>query len=142
MGLVDVCRALRDEPDLRFNMLHCISGVDYFEPDPKKAAKVDWEPHIELLYHLSSLEHKHRLVLKVSLPRWRDDVEGRIPEAPTVSHVWSTANWHEREVYDLSGIHFKGHPDPQRILLPDDWEGHPLRKDYQQPTEYQGIRVK
>ena len=141
VGLVDVCRALRDEPDLRFNMLHCISGVDYFEPDPKKAAKVDWEPHIELLYHLSSLEHKHRLVLKVSMPRWRDDAEGRLPEVPTVSHLWSTANWHEREVYDLSGIHFTGHPDLQRILLPRDWEGHPLRKDYQQPAEYRGIRV-
>jgi len=141
-GLVDVCRFLRDEPDLRFNMLHCISGVDYFEPDPKKAAKVDWEPHMELLYHLSSLVHRHRLVLKVSLPRWRDDVEGQLPEAPSVSCLWSTAIWHEREVYDLSGVRFTGHPDLQRILCPEDWEGHPLRKDYQPPTEYHGIRVK
>jgi len=141
-GLVEVCRLLRDEPDLRFNMLHCISGVDYFEPDAKKAAKVDWEPHMELLYHLSSLVHKHRLVLKVSLPRWRDDVEGQLPEAPSVSGLWSTADWHEREVYDLSGVRFTGHPDLERILLPEDWQGHPLRKDYQPPTEYHGIRVK
>ncbi|NQT12473.1 MAG: NADH-quinone oxidoreductase subunit C [Planctomycetes bacterium] len=140
--LLDVCLLLRDEPDLCFNMLHCISGVDYFEPDPKKAAKVEWEPHMELLYHLSSLVHRHRLVLKVSLPRWQDDVEGQLPETPSVSCLWSTANWHEREVYDLCGIRFTGHPDLERILLPEDWEGHPLRKDYQQPAEYHGIRVK
>lgn len=137
-----VCRYLRDEPDLRFNMLHCISGVDYLEPDPKKVAKVDWEPHCELLYHLSSLIHKHRLVLEVSLPRWKDGIEGRLPEVPSVSHVWSTANWHEREVFDLSGIRFTGHPNLERILCPEDWQGHPLRKDYQMPTEYHGIRVK
>ena len=141
-GLIDVCRFLRDEADLRFNMLHCLSAVDYFEPDEKKAAKVDWEPHLELLYHLSSMVHRHRLVLKVSLPRWRDDVEGQLPEAPSVSGLWSTADWHEREVYDLSGVRFVGHPDLQRILLPRDWEGHPLRRDYKQPTEYHGIRVK
>ncbi len=140
--LLDVCLLLRDEPDLCFNMLHCISGVDYFEPDPKKAAKVEWEPHMELLYHLSSLVHRHRLVLKVSLPRWQGDVEGQLPEAPSVSCLWSTANWHEREVYDLCGIRFTGHPDLEWILLPEDWEGHPLRKDYQQPAEYHGIRVK
>ena len=64
-GLVEVCRYLRDEPDLRFDMLHCITAVDYFEPDAKKAAKVDWQPHLELIYHLSSLTHSHRLVLKV-----------------------------------------------------------------------------
>jgi len=141
-ALPEVCGYLRDEPDLRFNLLHCISGIDYFEPDPKKAEKVDWEPHCELLYHLSSLIHRHRLVLKVSLPRWKDGVEGQLPEAPSVSHLWSTANWHEREVFDLSGVHFTGHPNLERILCPEDWQGHPLRKDYQMPTEYHGIRVK
>jgi NADH-quinone oxidoreductase subunit C len=82
------------------------------------------------------------LVLKVTLPRWQDDVEGQLPEAPSVIRLWSTAIWHEREVYDLCGVRFTGHPDLERILLPRDWQGHPLRKDYQPPTEYHGIRVK
>ncbi len=139
-ALPEVCRYLRDEPELRFNMLNCISGVDYFEPDPKKAAKVDWQPHFEVMYHLTSLVHKTRLVLKVILPRWKDDVEGRLPEVPSVADVWSAADWHEREVFDLSGVFFTGHPDLRRILCPEDWEGHPLRKDYQMPLEYHGIR--
>ena len=139
-GLVDVCRYLRDQPNLRFDFLNCISGVDYFEPDPKKVAKVEFKPHCEVVYHLWSLKHKTSLVLKVILPRWKDDVPGELPEVPTVSGVWSTANWHEREVYDLSGILFTGHPDLRRILCPEDWEGHPLRKDYEMPLEYHGIR--
>ncbi len=138
-ALPDVCRWLRDEPDLRFDMLHCISGIDYFEPDAKKAAAVAWQPHVEVVYHLSSFLHRHRLVLKVMLPRWQDDVAGRLPEVPTVRDVWSTADWHEREVFDLSGIFFRGHADLHRILLPDDWVGHPLRKDYQSPAQYHGI---
>ncbi|MGA2035284.1 MAG: NADH-quinone oxidoreductase subunit C [Thermoguttaceae bacterium] len=131
---------LRDEPDLRFNMLLCITAVDYFEADAKKAAAADWQPHVELIYHLSSLPHRHRLTLKVRLPRWKDDTAGRLPEVPSVHAVWSTADWHEREVYDLSGVRFLGHPDLRRILLPEDWEGHPLRRDYQTPLEYHGIR--
>ncbi len=141
-ALPEVCRWLRDEPDLRFNMLNCISGVDYFQPDPKKAAKAEWEPHFELVYHLSSLVHKHRLVLKVILPRWQDGKEGRLPEVQSVSDIWSAADWHEREVYDLCGVRFLGHPDLRRILCPEDWKGHPLRKDYQMPAEYHGIRAR
>src|SRR5688500_14107286 len=99
-GLGEVCRFLRDDPELRFDMLNCISGVDYFEPDPKKAAKVEWQPHVEVVYHLSSTVKKHTLVLKVILPRWKNDVAGELPEVPTVSHLWATADWHEREVYD------------------------------------------
>ena len=138
----DVCRWLRDEPDMRFDLLNCISGVDYFQPDEKKAKKIDWEPHFEVLYHISSLHHKHRLVLRVTLPRWKDDVEGRLPEVPSVAALWSTAIWHEREVFDLSGVQFVGHAGLRRILCPEDWEGHPLRKDYEMPTEYHGIRAK
>ena len=123
-------------------MLHCITAVDYCEPDEKKAAKVDWQPHIEGVYHLSSLTRKHRLVLKVVLPRWKDDVEGQLPEVPTVSGIWRTADWHEREVFDLSGIRFLDHPDFRRILCAEDWVGYPLRKDYQMPDEYHGIRLR
>ncbi|MGD0897819.1 MAG: NADH-quinone oxidoreductase subunit C [Thermoguttaceae bacterium] len=137
-GLCNVCRFLRDDPELRFDMLHCVTGIDYFEPDPKKAA-ADWQPHLEVVYHLSSLVHRHRVVLKVSLPRWKDGVQGRLPEVPSVSRIWSTADWHEREVFDLVGVCFTGHPGLERILLPEDWQGHPLRKDYQPPSEYHGI---
>ena len=139
-GLVEVCRFLRDDPDFRFDMLNCISGVDYFEPDAKKAAKVDWQPHMEVVYHLSSMVKKHTLVLKVILPRWKDDSAGELPEVPTVSNLWATADWHEREVYDLSGVMFVGHPDLRRILCPEDWIGYPLRRDYEMPLEYHGIR--
>jgi NADH-quinone oxidoreductase subunit C len=139
-AIVDVCRYLRDDAKLRFNMLNCISSVDYFEPDPKKAAKVAWQPHVEVVYHLWSVPNKNSLVLKVMLPRWKDDQPGEIPEVPSVAGVWSTADWHEREVYDLGGVRFTGHPNLRRILCPEDWEGYPLRKDYQMPLEYHGIR--
>ena len=141
-GLPEIARFLRDRDELAFDMLNCVTAVDYFEPDEKKAAKVQWQPHLELIYHLSSTKQRHRLVLKVKLPRWKDDRPGELPEVPSVSGVWSTADWHEREVYDLSGVRFLGHPDPRRILCPEDWEGHPLRKDYQMPTEYHGIEVR
>ncbi len=128
--IAEVAEFLRGEPDLQFNMLHCITAVDYFHADPAAAAKAEWQPHLELVYHLSSTVHRHRLVLKVMLPRWKDDAAGQLPEVPSVSQVWRTADWHEREVYDLFGVVFEGHPDLRRILMPDDWEGHPLRKDY------------
>ncbi len=138
-GLPEVSRYLRDQHDLRFDMLHCITAVDYFEPDPKKAAEVQWQPHLELIYHLSSTVHRHRLVLKVRLPRWRDEKPGQLPEVQSLCGIWSTAEWHEREVFDLSGVRFLGHPDPRRILCPEDWPGHPLRKDFAMPSEYHGI---
>ena len=141
-GLLEVCRTLHDDPSLAFDYLHCISGVDYLHTDEKKAAKAEWEPHCEVVYHLSSLQHKHRLVLKVKLPRWKDDQPGQLPEVPSVAGIWTTAHWHEREVYDLSGIRFTGHPSLRRILCPEDWVGHPLRKDYEMPEEYHGIRNK
>jgi NADH-quinone oxidoreductase subunit C len=138
--LVEVCRFLRDDPRLQFDFLNCISVVDYFEPDKAKAAKAGFEPHLELLYHLSSFVKRHRFVLKLILPRWKDDKAGQLPEVPSVTSVWRTADWHERETYDLSGVWFTGHPDLRRILLSEDWEGHPLRKDYVFPLEYHGIR--
>ena len=139
-GLLDVCRFLRDDPQWSLEMLNCITAIDYYEPDAKKAKKVDWEPHLQVVYHLSSISKKHTLVLKVKLPRWKDDQEGQLPELPSVSSIWSTANWHEREAYDLMGVWFRGHPDLRRILCPEDWIGHPLRKDYEMPLEYHGIR--
>lgn len=138
--LLEVCRFLKDDSRLQFDFLNCISGVDYLEPDPKKAPKAGFEPHMEVVYHFSSFRHRHRFVLKVVLPRWKDDKPGELPEVPSVTSLWATANWHEREVYDLSGVWFTGHPELTRILLADDWVGHPLRKDYEYPLEYHGIR--
>jgi NADH-quinone oxidoreductase subunit C len=138
--LLDVCRFLKEDSRLRFELLNCISGVDYLEPDAKKAPKAGFEPHTEVVYHLSSFTHRHRFVVKVILPRWKDDKPGQLPEVTSVTSLWRTAEWHEREVYDLSGIWFTGHPELTRILLAEDWVGHPLRKDYEYPLEYHGIR--
>jgi NADH-quinone oxidoreductase subunit C len=138
--LPEVMRLLRDDERLRFDMLHNISGVDYLELDPKKLAKAGFDPHLEVVYHLQSFRHRHRFVVKVILPRWKGDKVGQLPDVPTLCHLWPSADWHEREVYDLVGINFVGHPDLSRILLAEDWVGHPLRKDYVFPLEYHGIR--
>jgi NADH-quinone oxidoreductase subunit C len=141
--LVEVCTFLRDDPRTKFEMLNDLTGVDYLEPDPKKAAKAGFDPHLELVYHLSSFSFPgRRLTLKLILPRWAGDKPGELPEVPSVAGVWPAADWHEREVYDLVGVRFAGHPDPRRILLADDWVGHPLRKDYEFPLEYHGIRCR
>ncbi len=139
-GIVAVCTYLRDEPSLAFDFLNSITVVDFLHTDEKKAKKAAWEPHLEVVYHLFSMKHKHSLVLKVIVPRWKDDEPGSLPEVPSVSGVWSTADWHEREAFDLSGVSFTGHPNLRRILCPEDWVGHPLRKDYEMPLEYHGIR--
>ena len=110
--LVDICRFLRDDPEMDFNFLRCISAVDWLN-----------EGEFEVVYHLFSFRHRHELVIKVRVPRSN-------PHIPSVTSVWRTANWHEREAYDLMGIIFDGHPDLRRILLPEGWIGHPLRKDY------------
>jgi NADH-quinone oxidoreductase subunit C len=138
--LLDVSRFLKSDSRLQFDILNCITGVDYLELDPKKAPKAGFDPHLEVVCHLSSFPHKHRFVVKLILPRWKDDKPGQLPEVPSVTGIWRTADWHEREVYDLSGVYFTGHPNLTRILLSEDWEGHPLRKDYVFPLEYHGIR--
>src|SRR5437867_3121245 len=104
--LVEVCRFLHDDPELRFDILNSISGVDYFEPDPKKAPKAGFEPHLEVVYHLQSIENSHRFTIKVVLPRWKDGVAVQLPEVPSVTGIWNMADWHEREVYDLSCVRF------------------------------------
>ncbi len=138
--LLAFCRFLKSNETLQFDLLNCISGVDYLEPDPKKAPKAGFDPHLEVVYHLSSFQRKHRFVFKLILPRWKDNKPGELPEVPSVTSVWRAADWHEREVYDLCGVWFTGHPNMTRILLADDWVGYPLRKDYEYPLEYHGIR--
>jgi NADH-quinone oxidoreductase subunit C len=141
--LVDMCAFLRDDPRLKFEILNDVSGVDYLETDAKKAAKAGFEPHLEVVYHLSSFSFPgRRFTLKLVLPRWKGDKVGELPEVPSVAGVWRTADWHEREVYDLVGVIFSNHPNLVRILLNDDWVGHPLRKDYEFPLEYHGIRCR
>ena len=108
-----VTRALRDRVDLRFVFLAELTAVDFH---PR-------EPRFELVYLLVSFEHRLRLRVKVRLP-------GDDARIGTVSGVWPAANWLEREVWDLFGIVFDGHPDPRRLLMPEDWDGFPLRKDY------------
>jgi NADH-quinone oxidoreductase subunit C len=108
-----VARALRDRPDLRFDLLVDLAAVDFL---PR-------EPRFEIVYMLVSIEHRARLRLKVRL-------NGADAHVSSVSNVWPAANWLEREVWDLFGVVFDGHPDPRRLLMPEDWEGFPLRKDY------------
>ena len=120
-SIVSACRFLRDHPDLDFNLLAALTAVDYW-PE---------EPRFVVVYQLYSMSQKIFLGLRVPLP-------GGIAELPTVESVYPNANWHEREVFDLFGITFTGHSDMRRILLPHDWEGHPLRKDY--PLGYEEIQ--
>lgn len=116
-----VARLLRDDPELAFDSLMCLSGLD-------------WPEYLEVVYHLHSMKHNHKVTLKVRCSK--DD-----PVVPTVCRLWPTAEWHEREAYDLVGVRFEGHPDLRRILLPEDWEGHPLRKDYQPPAFWHDVPV-
>jgi NADH-quinone oxidoreductase subunit C len=139
-SIVEVARFLKDDESLQFDALNNLCGVDYLEPDPKKAAKFGHEPHVEVVYHLYSYRHRHSIVVKVKLPRWKGNAAGQLPEVPSVSGVWAIADWHERETFDLVGINFTGHPNLRRILCAEDWVGHALRKDYEFPLEYHGIR--
>lgn len=119
--LPDVMAFLRDDLRLEFDLLHDLAGLDQ-------------KDCTEVVYHLTSLPKRHWLCVKVAVPRLAGIV-------PTVAHLWKTAIWHERECYDLFGVRFAGNPDLRRILLPDDWEGHPLLKDYKVQEFYQGMPV-
>ena len=138
--IAEVADFLKDDSELAFDQLCDLTAVDYLEPDPKKQKSFVHEPHLEVVYQLFSLQRKHRITIKVKLSRWQHDTPGELPEVDSVSHVWAIADWHEREAFDLLGVRFSGHPNLVRILCPDDWVGHPLRKDYEFPLEYHGVR--
>lgn len=123
--IFEVCDHLYKHPDFYFDTLSCLTGLD----NGKEAGTM------EVIYNLYSIPFNHHLMLKVQLPREK-------PEIDSVMSIWRTANWQEREAFDMYGIIFKNHPDLRRILMPADWDGFPLRKDYQQQEEYRGITVK
>ncbi len=105
---------LRNDSDLNFDYLFCLTCID-------------WKTHLTMVYHLSSTTHRHNIVIKAKLDRDK-------PEIETVSHIWRTADFHEREVYEMFGVHFLNHPDLRLLILPDGWEGkNPLRKDFEDP---------
>lgn len=127
--IVDVCLELRNNPKTYFDFLSCLSGVDH-------GTEIN---RFGVVYHLASLPYNLQLTLKIS--KEHDRTGDTMPEFPSVVSVYKTADWHEREAYDLVGIFFEGHPDLRRILLPDDWEGYPLRKDYKTAEYYKGIKI-
>jgi NADH-quinone oxidoreductase subunit C len=118
----DLAFFLRDEPALSFDSLLLISSLD------------NGDGSLSVIYHIESTKHEHQLVLKATLP-----VEAA--SVPSVTPVWLHANWQEREAWDMMGIRFEGHPDHRRILLDDDYPGHPLRKDFKEPDFYHGMKV-
>lgn len=118
----EICQHLKVDDNFQFGFLNCISGID--NPDKTLSAA----------YNLFSFPKRHKVTLKVNVPREKPDVN-------SVTGVWIAANWLEREIYDILGINFVGHPDLRRILLPYDWDGHPLRKDYEVQEFYQGMKV-
>lgn len=126
--IVDVCRALRDGEGLRFELCSSVSGVDYLGADDRR---------LHVVYHLTSMTYRRRVRLEVAVTA--DD-----PRVPSVTQVYPTADWQERETYDFFGVIFEGHPNLTRILMPDDWEGFPQRKDYPLggvPVEYKGAEI-
>ena len=120
--LTAVAGFLRDETDLQFDFLMCLGGVDL------------GKGLLGVVYNLASVKIRHKITLKAEIPADKAQI-------PSVTGIWPSANWHEREAYDLLGIVFTGHPDLRRILLPEDYPGHPLRKDFKVPEFYQGMKV-
>jgi len=127
--IAEVCLELRNNEQTYFDYLACLSGVDYGVEDN----------FFGVVYHLTSIPYKTQLILKVK--KYHDRTQTELPSFPSVYAVWRTAEWHEREAFDLLGINFENNPDLRRILLPDDWEGYPLRKDYKVQEYYHGIKV-
>jgi NADH-quinone oxidoreductase subunit C len=127
--IANVCLELRNNPRTYFDFLSCLSGVDY----GAEAGRFG------VVYHLSSIPYNLQLVLKISKANDRNLEE--LPSFPSITSVYRAADWHEREAYDMLGIFFEGHPDLRRLLMPDDWEGFPLRKDYQNAEYYKGIKI-
>ena len=121
----ETAQLCRDDSRLGFDLLSCISGVDY--PEREEG------PEIEVVYHLDSTVNHHGLTIKVKLPR-------SDPRVASVEESWRTADWDERETYDLVGVVFEGHHNLVRILCAEDWVGHPLRKDYEPPDSFHGIK--
>ncbi len=119
-----VCQELYQNSSTYFDMLSCLTAIDN-GPEANT---------MEVVYNLYSIPFNHHVMLKVILP-------GENPEIDSVSEIWRTANWHEREAFDMYGIKFNGHPDLRRILLPADWEGYPLRKDYKHQEYYRDVKV-
>jgi len=127
--IAEACQWLREDPLCYFDYLACITAVDNGE----KVRTID------VIYNLYSIPYNYQLMIKTTVPS--NTTDGSLPRIPTVSHIWEAANWHEREAYDLVGIDFTGHKDLRRILLPDDWQGHPLRADYKQPKHYHDMET-
>ena len=127
--LAEVCVFLHEDERLFFDHLACLTGIDNGVVTGT----------MEVIYNLTSLVYEHDLMLKVIVARNKEDE--LLPKIPTISHIWRAADWHERETYDLLGIEFENHPDLRRILMPADWQGHPLRRDYEPQETYHGIRV-
>jgi NADH-quinone oxidoreductase subunit C len=127
--IAEVCLELRNNPKTYFDFLSSLTGVDYGVENNR----------FGVVYHLASIPYKTQLTLKVSKENDRDP--NNLPSFQSIASIYRTANWHEREAYDLVGIFFEGHPDLRRILLPDDWEGFPLRKDYKTAEFYKSIRI-
>jgi NADH-quinone oxidoreductase subunit C len=125
-ALGEIASYCQSDPDLAFDNLMCLGAADY----PKEVP-----PRFEVVYHLLSYKHGHVFALKVHLPREN-------PAVASVESLWGVANWHEREAFDMFGIAFTGNSDLRRILLPDDWTGHPLRKDWVDPEFYNGMHVR
>ncbi len=137
IAIKEVSLFLRDDDDLRFDTLMNLAGVD--DANGEKVKDEEGNETIQggtlsVYYHLDSIQKGHKLTLKVSVEREK-------PEVESVESVWRAADWHEREAFDMYGIVFLNHPDLRRILMPEDWEGYPLRKDYKNPEYYQGMKV-